>query len=82
VIVQITVIVFSNYLCFYCDCPVVFSNYLLCEHNKCFFFLILSLCNNDIIIVFLKPMPMCELILFQDICVSDCIYFIFHFDQR
>jgi hypothetical protein len=47
-----------------------------------FFFLILSLCNNDIIIVFLKPIPMCELILFQDICVSDCIYFIFHFDQR
>jgi len=45
------------------------------------FFLILSLCNNDIIIVFLKPIPMCELILFQDICVSDCIYFIFHFDQ-
>jgi hypothetical protein len=47
-----------------------------------FFFLILSLCNNDIIIVFLKPIPMCDLILFQDICVSDCIYFIFHFDQH
>jgi hypothetical protein len=47
-----------------------------------FFFLILSLCNNDIIIVFLKPIPMCELILFQDICVSDCIYFIFHFDRH